>query len=112
MKQISHKQIEKANKANVLQKLLELLENEYGDAREVDDGIAVPVGLSPLDKKQMWVVVSVTAKTIQDHKWGKTTRKYYDGYAEAQAFQVEKAQKEEKERKKKENHDKNVKKGQ
>lgn len=109
-KQINHKQIEKANKANGYATLEILLESEYGAVYHVPDGLAVPIGNSPLDsEKQMWLVYSVTAKAIETHKWGKTTREYYDGYAEAEAFELEQKAKAEKAEKEKENKEKRVK---
>lgn len=102
-KQINHKQIEKANKANGYATLETLLENEYGAVYRVPDGLAVPIGNSPLDsEKQMWLVYSVTAKAIETHKWGKTTREYYDGYEIARVYEEELKKKAEEEEKKKE----------
>lgn len=107
-KEVTHKQIEKANKANTLVTLATLIESEYGAVYEVADGLAIPIGNSPLDGKMMWVTVDVTAKTIQDHKWGKKQRTYYDGYAEAEAFKLEQKAKAEKAEKEKENKQKRI----
>lgn len=109
-KKLTHKQIEKANKANVLETLAALIENHWGAVYPVEDGLAIPIGESPLDGKQMWVVVDVTAKTIQEHKWGKGVRKYYNGYEEAEAFQLTLKEKAEKEAIAKENKEKRLKK--
>jgi len=87
---ITRSSIEKANKAQTSTVLKDFLDEEYGGCFEVEDGYAVPIGKSPLDGQLMWVVFPYPkAKTIQTHPWGKTTREYYDGYAEAQAYKVE-----------------------
>ena len=83
--------IEKENKAKALGGLAEYLNETYGGYVEVDDGYAVPVDKSPLDGKLMWVVFSVTPKTIQTHKWGKGERPYYDGYEVAKEYARDKA---------------------
>lgn len=82
--------IEKANKAEGCKVLKEFLDETFGGCYEVEDGYAVPVGKSPLDDALMWVVFPyVKAKTIQSHAWGKSTREYFDGYAEAEAYATE-----------------------
>ena len=93
---LTRSKIESSNRENVTEKLKELLEEEYGAVYEVADGLAIPVGKSPLDGVMMWVTVSAKAKTIQSHSWGKSTREYYDGYAESKAYETEKTIKKEK----------------
>lgn len=87
---ITRASIEKANKAEACKVLKDFLDEAYGGCYEVEDGYAVPVGKSPLDGALMWVVFPYAkAKTIQSHAWGKSTRPYFDGYAEAKAYAVE-----------------------
>ncbi len=97
--ELTRAQIEKQNKTDFMSRLYELLEEEYGAVYPVDDGLAIPIGKSPLDGKMMWVTVDAKAKTIQSHAWGKSIREYYDGYEESKAYAVdlkEKAEKAEK----------------
>jgi hypothetical protein len=101
---VTRASIEKANKAEGCKVLKDFLDETYGGCYEVEDGYAVPVGRSPLDDALMWVVFPyVKAKTIQSHAWGKSTRKYFDGYAEAEAYAVEVKEKADKAAERKEN---------
>lgn len=87
---VTRASIEKANKAEGCKVLKDFLDETFGGCYEVEDGYAVPVGRSPLDDALMWVVFPyVKAKTIQSHAWGKSTREYFDGYAEAEAYAAE-----------------------
>lgn len=87
---VTRASVEKANKAEGCKVLKAFLDETFGGCYEVEDGFAVPVGKSPLDGALMWVVFPyVKAKTIQSHAWGKSTREYFDGYAEAEAYAAE-----------------------
>lgn len=100
---LSRSAIEKQNKADTTKTLENLLNEEYGACYPVEDGLAVPIGKSPLDNALMWVVFPYPkAKTIQTHNWGKTTREYYNGYEESAAYEVDLKEKQAKAEKRKE----------
>lgn len=100
---LSRSAIEKQNKADTTKTLENLLNEEYGACYPVEDGLAVPIGKSPLDSALMWVVFPYPkAKTIQTHNWGKTTREYYNGYEESAAYEVDLKEKQAKAEKRKE----------
>lgn len=80
--------VEKANKADGIKVLEQLLNEQYGACYPMEKGFIVPVGKSPLDGAMMWVEFPYpVAKTVQTHKWGKGTKDYFDGYEEYKGYQ-------------------------
>lgn len=80
--------VEKANKAEGIKVLEQLLNEQYGACYPMEKGFIVPVGKSPLDGAMMWVEFPYpVAKTVQTHKWGKGTKDYFDGYEEYKGYQ-------------------------
>ena len=80
--------VEKANKADGIKVLEQLLNEQYGACYPMEKGFIVPVGKSPLDGAMMWIEFPYpVAKTVQTHKWGKGTKDYFDGYEEYTGYQ-------------------------
>lgn len=85
---VTRASVEKANKAEGVKVLEQLLNEQYGACYPDEKGFLVPVGKSPLDGAIMWVEFPYpVAKTIQAHKWGKSDKPYFDGYKVAKEWQ-------------------------
>ena len=85
---VTRASVEKANKAEGIKILEQLLNEQYGACYPDEKGFLVPVGKSPLDGAIMWVEFPYpVAKTIQAHKWGKNDKPYFDGYKVAEEWQ-------------------------
>ena len=80
--------VEKANKAEGIKVLEQLLNEQYGACYPDEKGFLVPIGKSPLDGATMWIEFPYpVAKPIQTRKWGKGEKKYFDGYRVAEEWQ-------------------------
>ena len=78
---VTRASVEKANTAEGVKALEQLLNEQYGACYPDEKGFLVPVGKSPLDGAIMWVEFPYpVAKTIQAHKWGSKEKPYFDGY--------------------------------
>jgi len=85
---VTRASVEKANKAEGIKVLEQLLNEQYGACYPDEKGFLVPVGKSPLDGAMMWIEFPYpVAKTIQAHKWGKNEKPYFDGYKVAKEWQ-------------------------
>lgn len=85
---VTRASVEKANKAEGIKVLEQLLNEQYGACYPDEKGFLVPVGKSPLDGAIMWVEFPYpVAKTIQAHKWGKNEKPYFNGYKVAKDWQ-------------------------
>lgn len=85
---VTRASVEKANKAEGVKALEQLLNEQYGACYPDEKGFLVPVGKSPLDGAIMWVEFPYpVAKTIQAHKWGSKEKPYFDGYKVAKEWQ-------------------------
>jgi hypothetical protein len=85
---VTRASVEKANKAEGIKVLEQLLNEQYGACYPDKGGFLVPVGKSPLDGAIMWVEFPYpVAKTVQAHKWGKDTKPYFNGYDVAKEWQ-------------------------
>lgn len=85
---VTRASVEKANKAEGVKVLEQLLNEQYGACYPDEKGFLVPVGKSPLDGAIMWVEFPYpVAKTIQAHKWGKSDKPYFNGYKVAKDWQ-------------------------
>lgn len=85
---VTRASVEKANKAEGIKVLEQLLNEQYGACYPMEKGFIVPIGKSPLDGAMMWIEFPYPmAKTIQAHKRGQGIKEYFDGYKEAEGYQ-------------------------
>ena len=85
---VTRASVEKANKAEGIKVLEQLLNEQYGACYPDEKGFLVPVGKSPLDGAMMWIEFPYpVAKCIQAHKWGKNDKPYFNGYKVAEEWQ-------------------------
>jgi hypothetical protein len=85
---VTRASVERDNKAEGVKVLEQLLNEQYGACYPDKGGFLVPVGKSPLDGAIMWVEFPYpVAKTVQEHKWGKSTKPYFNGYKVAEEWQ-------------------------